>query len=492
MLPPTFLDALEVARKVKVDYVWIDSLCIIQSGDDGRDFDRESPKMAQYYQHASFVLAGTTVMEPRLFCMRFQNVPSDVVQMPYRDRHGRRQGHFYVYKRRQLPHLDYSKAVSESDLLSRGWVFQEFLLSRRFVTFTDFGVFFECATDPPRNLDNALVDLEHAPAHLRRIMELKKAFSHSSKDPLSVWYELVQWYSEMSLTEPEKDRIVAIAGIAKEYQNIVRKQRSGKCNPDNARLSIANIYVAGLWLTDVHYGLLWWREKIDAERKAISTAPSWSWASVLTKIKWPPSLGFHTNGCKILGLKSGSHEYSLDMTSLWQKRRTKPADVEDLASEEMLCAFSVNNISASLKIQGRLQTLLIREYSWKDRDPDFMKCATNWESSETIESWTAVCSLSAPAYIGGWATFDQPLNHDAQIGFHEGTMVKALHVSTGLCKDFPGWSMGRFRISNPWLNVLFIECVEGKNCRRIGVGRIFEKDIVDAFFNASEETIELV
>ncbi|KAH8821956.1 heterokaryon incompatibility protein-domain-containing protein [Xylogone sp. PMI_703] len=480
VLPHVFLDAFEFARRVEVDYVWIDSLCIIQSGDEGQDFEREAPKMAQYYQHASFVLAGTTAMESRLFCKRFHNVPSETVRMPYREQHGRKQGHFYVCKRQQLPHSDYSTAVFESQLLSRGWVFQEFLLSRRFVTFTNFGVFFECATDPPHNVDDALIDLEHAPENLRRIMELKKGFNYSSKDPLSVWYELIRWYSGMSLTKPEKDRIAAIAGIAKEYQNIVQKQQGG-----SVRHKITNIYVAGLWLTDLHYGLLWWPEK--TEQQIISNAPSWSWASILTKVKWPSPLGLHENGCRIIGLNTGGHEYSIDMASPWQKHRIKQADVENVASEEMLNTFSVNNISASLKIQGKLQTLLIREHTWKDRDLGFIQCATNW-GSETIESWRAICSLSG--YIGGWATFDQSPNHE--IGFHDGIIVKALHVSTGLVEGFPGWSMGRFKTSNLWINVLLIECVEGKKCKRIGVGRIFEKDIVDAFFNTGEETIELV
>lgn len=42
-LAPTFRDAIEVARWLQVDYVWIDSICIIQ--DDPADWAREASKM---------------------------------------------------------------------------------------------------------------------------------------------------------------------------------------------------------------------------------------------------------------------------------------------------------------------------------------------------------------------------------------------------------------------------------------------------------------
>lgn len=44
-LSQTFKDALEVAYRLGVPYVWIDSLCIIQEGDGGKDWAQEAPIM---------------------------------------------------------------------------------------------------------------------------------------------------------------------------------------------------------------------------------------------------------------------------------------------------------------------------------------------------------------------------------------------------------------------------------------------------------------
>lgn len=44
-LPLTFRDAIQVVQRLKIRYIWIDSLCIIQEGDDGRDWREEARKM---------------------------------------------------------------------------------------------------------------------------------------------------------------------------------------------------------------------------------------------------------------------------------------------------------------------------------------------------------------------------------------------------------------------------------------------------------------
>lgn len=47
-----FAHAIEVARHLGLDYIWIDSLCIIQNSEDKTDWLRESLKMHEVYQAA--------------------------------------------------------------------------------------------------------------------------------------------------------------------------------------------------------------------------------------------------------------------------------------------------------------------------------------------------------------------------------------------------------------------------------------------------------
>ncbi|KAF2496512.1 hypothetical protein BU16DRAFT_460375, partial [Lophium mytilinum] len=53
-MPPNFCDAVLVTRKLKIRYLWIDSLCIIQDSPD--DWDAESAKMCHIYRGSLFTI----------------------------------------------------------------------------------------------------------------------------------------------------------------------------------------------------------------------------------------------------------------------------------------------------------------------------------------------------------------------------------------------------------------------------------------------------
>lgn len=57
-LPQTFLDAVLVAKRLKIRYLWVDSLCIIQDSDI--DWERESSKMAEIYSNSYLTIAASS------------------------------------------------------------------------------------------------------------------------------------------------------------------------------------------------------------------------------------------------------------------------------------------------------------------------------------------------------------------------------------------------------------------------------------------------
>jgi hypothetical protein len=70
-LPQTFLDAIIIVQKIGLEYLWVDSLCIIQ--DDRDDWEKESAKMAGIYQGAFLTIAATASSSNRdgmFFTMR--------------------------------------------------------------------------------------------------------------------------------------------------------------------------------------------------------------------------------------------------------------------------------------------------------------------------------------------------------------------------------------------------------------------------------------
>lgn len=55
-LPPTFKDAIAIARKLGVQYLWIDSLCILQ--DSSADWETEAGLMGDVYGRSYFTIAA--------------------------------------------------------------------------------------------------------------------------------------------------------------------------------------------------------------------------------------------------------------------------------------------------------------------------------------------------------------------------------------------------------------------------------------------------
>jgi hypothetical protein len=120
LLPKIFLDALHVARALDIEYVWIDSLCIVQ--DSNTDWKIEAGKMGDYYQQASFTIATTTWSpsgDEGLFALK----PPRLARLPYRNQSGTREGSVYLYPdpgERGMA-LKYKDIIGNSELLSRGW-----------------------------------------------------------------------------------------------------------------------------------------------------------------------------------------------------------------------------------------------------------------------------------------------------------------------------------------------------------------------------------
>jgi len=154
-LPEHFRDAFRIAAKLKVHYVWIDSLCIIQAGDGGRDFNLQKLKMAQYYQYSLLTIATTASDYLTEGILKYPKpVPwsNPPVRLQYRSASSLDEaaGYFYVYKRKQRIIEDYWENVRSAEVFNRAWILQEWMLSKRFLWYTPEGMFFECHSKAPR------------------------------------------------------------------------------------------------------------------------------------------------------------------------------------------------------------------------------------------------------------------------------------------------------------------------------------------------------
>ncbi|KAJ4863403.1 heterokaryon incompatibility protein (HET) domain-containing protein [Trichoderma breve] len=259
ILPKTFQDFIMLAQRLQIRYVWIDSLCIIQEGDNGKDWRTEALTMDKVYMN-SYCNVSADWGSPK----RGLEPNRDVV----------------VAEECLLVENEFwEDQVSRSPLSVRGWVVQERWLCPRNLRFGPREVFFEC--EPLLEGD---VILKSAFSNLQTLQSPQAALLPATlrTELYTAWGEILSKYSRCYLTYAS-DRTVAFSGIAKFFRSLV---------DDN--------YIAGLWLRNLASDMMWFRHRLlttavvedtkdrlslfNNNKGGVYRAPSFSWASTAVPI----------------------------------------------------------------------------------------------------------------------------------------------------------------------------------------------------------------
>jgi hypothetical protein len=138
-IPKTFQDAIIYCLKLGIEYLWIDTLCIMQ--DSPKDWQQQSAQMAGIYSNSYLTLSATAAIDSRVGC--FSMSPSAPVQINS-DLLGSAPP---IYVREKLSHWTNPIRLNLKErlpLLTRAWVFQERILSTRTLHFCDRELVWEC------------------------------------------------------------------------------------------------------------------------------------------------------------------------------------------------------------------------------------------------------------------------------------------------------------------------------------------------------------
>jgi hypothetical protein len=258
-LPQTFKDALKITRKLGLDYLWIDSLCILQ--DSEQDWQIEAGQMSSVYGGSYVNIAASSAKGAHEGCLsRFEDKIYGFQARVTAAGHPSAAAQFER-------HDVYRSVVIDSHLATRAWAFQEKILPRRTMHFGHGGTLWECASkvataDLP---DGLFVNWDATIAN----------FDFDKSGDIAAWWtwwsNAVGLYSAAKATYP-RDKLLAFSGIAKRIQK-----------------SSGEDYLAGIWRNASFEQQLCWHIQqnyryMQLPPKALSRpiyrAPSWSWASV--------------------------------------------------------------------------------------------------------------------------------------------------------------------------------------------------------------------
>lgn len=133
-LPQTYQDAITVARAIGLQYIWIDSLCIIQN--DLLDWQHEAAKMASVYRNANIVIgAANASADSEGFLHRRKTEMASFGEKI----------HVSLLPPKAQRLSDESEPVKEEPLSARAWTLQERYLPHRMISYGKNHVFWECS-----------------------------------------------------------------------------------------------------------------------------------------------------------------------------------------------------------------------------------------------------------------------------------------------------------------------------------------------------------
>lgn len=308
-LPATFQDAVHFTRSLGVDYLWIDSVCIIQG--DEEDWIKEAGNMFHVYKDSYVTLAALGGVDSNRGLRSSSNRADSTLVAELQVGDSRwpvyihREHYLTGFKWERQPSHETLRDEDNYPLLSRAWTYQERMISPRVLFFTNSEVIFQCFSDAdcecgairqdsdwmPRVLGGPLKPLPKSSLintilHILSVNHDSQVQDELGNKPsgdvqeraanswrLRVAYTwrstIASHYSVLKLTAPG-DRLAALGAIAEQFQTA----RPGEK------------YLAGLWSGSLMADLLWETKNTEGLPIRRNSLPTWSWASVTGAISY--------------------------------------------------------------------------------------------------------------------------------------------------------------------------------------------------------------
>jgi hypothetical protein len=204
ILPQGIIDAMAVTRALDERYIWIDSLCILQ--DDDKDKLDMIAAMGTIYAHAVVTIVNAANRKVT------QGIPG--VSIPRRMQQIHRMKDFWLVEALDIPCSSGLQGyLHETAWNSRGWTFQEGLLSRRCLIISTDQVYWQCKTSSWCE-DSCWegTKAEEFYRHYSGSNILSKLTDYTEENWMKIYRSILEAYSKRELTS-ESDRLGAVQAI---------------------------------------------------------------------------------------------------------------------------------------------------------------------------------------------------------------------------------------------------------------------------------------
>jgi hypothetical protein len=289
-LPIAFREAVQITKTLGIRYLWIDALCIVQSGSgSSEDWQFECGRMQEVYSKCIINISLAQSAHPNQSCLGGHTLDSILpfeTDITYKaDALGTKETHTFTV----LSQDYFREALYRQPIGSRAWVMQERLLATRVLTVGHGELFWDCQQVPHASefLPEGFAFFSNAQRDwFSKALDLSIPFlprTSNSEDLEKNWSGILEEYTARELTYPEADKLVALSAIATRMSHAMN-----------------DTYLCGHFYKTLPRSLNWkaWREisrrsriqervvqrlpKISSQvigERCIIT-PSWSWASM--------------------------------------------------------------------------------------------------------------------------------------------------------------------------------------------------------------------
>lgn len=354
-MPQTIQDSITATKELGYRYLWVDRYCIPQN--DAEEKMRLIHGMGMIYKHAALTLIAAAGDSPDY------GLPGVTLGLR-RARDSIEIGRWVLTPQ----HVDVKEAVQMSKWNSRGWTYQEALLSCRRLVFTNSQVYFQCQKmhafeSMPLALDR--VDTWLPPNPMCLVFPLGGIGSQIS----DIAPILHQYY--LRHLSYDADVLNGISGILQAYEQKYRQMRF------LLGLPILGIgYVGREYWTRVLMAAVMWTGIFPARRRR--DFPSWTWAgwaphrsSHHFKLDWP-YLDINSLSYPAIGVWDARARFKLhfaDGTEMaWENNPSATVDyakLEKVGPRLEICAFTFKVKCLEYHERGNVfVTMRSEHYPW--------------------------------------------------------------------------------------------------------------------------------